>query len=138
MLTLVLTQFDYGFAENGLTAYRLGEELPSESFISFLGEEKYQKLAKFCLAYISKLEIPKMRCVWRTRSTDSQRDVRRIPPRHGEREPDRPQCIVRTTGAAGTDAAAYLSATSLRHTTRSTTFARRLSKRSRRSSPIAA
>ncbi|WFD42672.1 phosphomannomutase [Malassezia psittaci] len=56
-----LNDFDYGFAENGLTAYRMGEELPSESFINWLGEEKYKKFIKFCLAYISKLEIPVMR-----------------------------------------------------------------------------
>ncbi|WFD29279.1 phosphomannomutase [Malassezia sp. CBS 17886] len=54
-------QFDYGFAENGLTAYRLGKALPSQSFIQWLGEEKYKKLAKFALAYISKLDLPVMR-----------------------------------------------------------------------------
>lgn len=53
--------FDYGFAENGLTAYKLGLPLASQSFIGWLGEEKYQALAKFCLRYISELEIPVMR-----------------------------------------------------------------------------
>lgn len=57
----VLEDFDYGFAENGLTAYRMGKELPSESFINWLGEEKYKKLVKFVLGYISKLDIPVMR-----------------------------------------------------------------------------
>ncbi|WFD02863.1 phosphomannomutase [Malassezia obtusa] len=56
-----LEDFDYGFAENGLTAYRMGKELPSESFINWLGEEKYKKLVKFVLGYISKLDIPVMR-----------------------------------------------------------------------------
>lgn len=53
--------FDYGFAENGLTAYKMGKELASQSFLGWLGEEKYQKLVKFCLRYISGLEIPVMR-----------------------------------------------------------------------------
>ena len=54
--------FDFCFAENGLTAYRLGEPLASNSFIQWLGEEKYQRLAKFCLRYISGLEgLPAMR-----------------------------------------------------------------------------
>jgi len=58
----VQTLFDFGFAENGLTTYRLGKALPSNSFLQWLGEEKYQKLAKFCLKYISELEgLPAMR-----------------------------------------------------------------------------
>lgn len=56
------TLFDFCFAENGLTAFRLGKPLPSNSFIQWLGEEKYQKLVKFCLRYISELEgLPAMR-----------------------------------------------------------------------------
>ena len=39
----------------------MGKELPSESFINWLGEEKYKKLVKFVLAYISKLDLPIMR-----------------------------------------------------------------------------
>ncbi|KAI1614552.1 phosphomannomutase [Exophiala viscosa] len=58
----VTTLFDFCFAENGLTAYRLGQSLPANSFLQWLGEEKYQKLAKFCLRYISGLEgLPAMR-----------------------------------------------------------------------------
>lgn len=54
--------FDFCFSENGLTAFRMGRSLPSNSFIQWLGEEKYQKLAKFCLRYISELEgLPAMR-----------------------------------------------------------------------------
>lgn len=54
--------FDFCFAENGLTAYRLGQALPSNSFLQWLGEEKYQKLAKWILRYISELEgLPAMR-----------------------------------------------------------------------------
>jgi phosphomannomutase len=58
----VTTLFDFCFAENGLTAFRLGKPLPSNSFLQWLGEEKYQKLVKFCLRYISELEgLPAMR-----------------------------------------------------------------------------
>ncbi|KAG6891276.1 Phosphomannomutase 1 [Termitomyces sp. Mi166 len=53
-----LDDFDYGFAENGLTAYKLGKQLASQSFIKFLGEEKYKKLANFVLHYIADLDIP--------------------------------------------------------------------------------
>lgn len=58
----VTALFDFSFAENGLIAYRLGQPLPSNSFIQWLGEEKYQKLAKFILNYISNLDgLPAMR-----------------------------------------------------------------------------
>lgn len=56
-----LTKFDYVFAENGLTGFRDGKELASQSFIGWLGEDKYKKLAKFCLKYIAGLDIPVMR-----------------------------------------------------------------------------
>lgn len=56
------TLFDFCFAENGLTAFRLGQPLPPNSFLQWLGEEKYQKLVKYCLRYISELEgLPAMR-----------------------------------------------------------------------------
>ena len=58
----VTSLFDYCFSENGLTAYRLGQPLQSTSFLKHLGEENYQKLAKFILKYISQLEgLPAMR-----------------------------------------------------------------------------
>ncbi|KAH6563844.1 hypothetical protein BASA60_010556 [Batrachochytrium salamandrivorans] len=53
--------FDYAFSENGLTAFRKGESLPSESFLSYLGEEKYKRLANFVLRYIADLDLPKKR-----------------------------------------------------------------------------
>ncbi|RMD41912.1 hypothetical protein DV735_g3199, partial [Chaetothyriales sp. CBS 134920] len=57
----VTSMFDFAFAENGLTAYRLGKELPSNSFIKWLGQDKYQKLARFILRYIAGIEgIPKL------------------------------------------------------------------------------
>jgi len=59
----VTSMFDFCFPENGLTAYRLGEQLPSESFINWLGEEKYKRLVKFSLLYIANLvdELPIVR-----------------------------------------------------------------------------
>lgn len=54
----VMTLFDFCFAENGLTAYRLGVPLASHSFIEWLGEERYKKLVNFCLVYIAGLDIP--------------------------------------------------------------------------------
>ena len=57
----VLSDFDFCFSENGLTAFKNGIELKSQSFIGYIGEEKYSKLANWILSYISKLEIPKKR-----------------------------------------------------------------------------
>ena len=55
---LAIDDFDYAFAENGLTAYRLGKPLPTQSFIKFVGEERYKKLVNFILHYIADLDIP--------------------------------------------------------------------------------
>jgi len=57
----VLQMFDFCFSENGLTAYRLGKQLPSQTFLSYLGEQKYQKLVNFTLRYIADLDIPQKR-----------------------------------------------------------------------------
>ncbi|KAJ3787562.1 eukaryotic phosphomannomutase [Lentinula aff. detonsa] len=54
----VVEDFDYAFAENGLTAYKLGKPLPSQSFIKFLGEERYKPLVNFILHYLADLDIP--------------------------------------------------------------------------------
>lgn len=54
----VMTLFDFCFAENGLTAFKLGEPLASHSFIKWIGEEKYKELVRFILHYIADLEIP--------------------------------------------------------------------------------
>lgn len=59
----VADDFDYCFAENGLTAIKLGQTLESQSFIKFLGEEKYKTLVKFLLHYIADMDIPIKRCV---------------------------------------------------------------------------
>ncbi|EJD48021.1 eukaryotic phosphomannomutase [Auricularia subglabra TFB-10046 SS5] len=54
----VLNRFDFGFAENGLTAYKLGQPLASQSFIKFIGEERYKPLVNFILHYIADLDLP--------------------------------------------------------------------------------
>ncbi|KAJ2010643.1 Phosphomannomutase 1 [Coemansia sp. RSA 455] len=53
--------FDFCFSENGLTAYRQGKRLAEDSFLLFLGEDRYAKLVNFCLRYIADLELPKKR-----------------------------------------------------------------------------
>ncbi|KAF5355325.1 hypothetical protein D9758_006033 [Tetrapyrgos nigripes] len=53
-----LDDFDYGFAENGLTAYKLGKPLASQSFIKYIGEDRYKPLVNFILHYIADLDIP--------------------------------------------------------------------------------
>lgn len=57
-MNTVTDLFDFCFPENGLTAFRLGESLPTNSFIKWLGEEKYKRLANFVLHYIADLDIP--------------------------------------------------------------------------------
>ena len=58
-----MDDFDFAFAENGLVAYRLGKQLPSQSFIQFIGEEKYKKLVNFILHYLADMDIPIKRYV---------------------------------------------------------------------------
>lgn len=50
--------FDYTFSENGLVAYKGRELIAEASIVSFLGEEKLQKLINFVLRYIADLDIP--------------------------------------------------------------------------------
>ncbi|KAG8945103.1 Phosphomannomutase, partial [Tulasnella sp. 424] len=54
----VADKFDYGFAENGLIAYKMGKELPSQSFIKFVGETEYKKLVNFILHYLADIDVP--------------------------------------------------------------------------------
>lgn len=54
----VTTLFDFCFAENGLTAIRMGVPLASHSFIKWLGEDVYKKLVNFILRYVADLDIP--------------------------------------------------------------------------------
>lgn len=53
--------FDFCFPENGLEAYRMGKQLDSQTFIQWIGEEKYKKLVNWILHYIADLDIPKKR-----------------------------------------------------------------------------
>jgi phosphomannomutase len=55
---LALDDFDYAFAENGLTAYKLGKPLASQSFIKHLGEDRYKVLVNFILHYIADMDVP--------------------------------------------------------------------------------
>ncbi|ORY92063.1 eukaryotic phosphomannomutase [Syncephalastrum racemosum] len=57
----VLKNFDYCFAENGLTAYKNGEAMATQSFINWIGDEEYNKLVNFILRYIADMDIPKKR-----------------------------------------------------------------------------
>jgi len=50
--------FDFGFSENGATAFRKGEVLDQASFIKYVGEEKYKKLVNWTLHYLADLDIP--------------------------------------------------------------------------------
>ena len=58
-----LNDFDFAFAENGLTAYRMGKQLGSQSFIEHLGEENYKYLVNFILRYLSGMDVPIKRYV---------------------------------------------------------------------------
>ncbi|WWD16355.1 hypothetical protein CI109_100781 [Kwoniella shandongensis] len=53
-----VNDFDFAFAENGLTAYKLGQQLASASFIKHVGEEEYKKLVNWILRYLSDVDIP--------------------------------------------------------------------------------
>ncbi|KIL56922.1 hypothetical protein M378DRAFT_172275 [Amanita muscaria Koide BX008] len=52
-----IQDFDYA-AENGLTAYKLSQQLASQSFIKFIREDRYKVLVNFILHYIADLDIP--------------------------------------------------------------------------------
>ncbi|KAH6650734.1 eukaryotic phosphomannomutase [Chaetomium tenue] len=96
----VTTMFDFCFAENGLTAYRLEEQLPSNSFIKWIGEEQYKELVRFVLHYIADLEIPVKRGtfiefrngmvnispVGRNASTQERNDYEKYDKEHGIRK----------------------------------------------------
>ncbi|KAK6905460.1 hypothetical protein I203_106289 [Kwoniella mangroviensis CBS 8507] len=53
-----LSLFDYGFAENGLVAYKLEQPLAAASFIKHVGEEEYKKMVNWILRYLSDVDIP--------------------------------------------------------------------------------
>ncbi|WWC86034.1 uncharacterized protein L201_000905 [Kwoniella dendrophila CBS 6074] len=53
-----LDLFDFGFAENGLVAYKLEQPLAAASFIKHVGEEEYKKMVNWILRYLSEVDIP--------------------------------------------------------------------------------
>ncbi|KAJ7173786.1 eukaryotic phosphomannomutase [Mycena filopes] len=53
-----LDDFDYGFGENGLTAYKLGKPLETQSFIKHVGEDRYKRLVNFILHYLADMDVP--------------------------------------------------------------------------------
>jgi len=59
----VTQKVDYAFGENGLVAYKLGNELDSNSFIKHVGEEEYKKLVNWILRYLADVDIPIKRYV---------------------------------------------------------------------------
>jgi len=54
----VLTDFDYVFSENGLAAYKGGEELAIQSFKAHLGEDRLKRFINFTLHCLADIEIP--------------------------------------------------------------------------------
>ena len=62
-VVVAIQDFDYAFAENGLTAYKLGVQLSSQSFINYVGEERYKPLVNFILHYLADLDIPLKRFI---------------------------------------------------------------------------
>jgi phosphomannomutase len=96
----VTTLFDFCFAENGLTAYKLGEPLASHSFIKWIGEEKYKELVNFLLRYMADLDVPVKRGtfvefrngminvspVGRNASVEERNQYERFDKEHGIRE----------------------------------------------------
>lgn len=51
-------KYDYVFAENGLVAFKEGEEIGRESIQNHMGEEKLQEFINFSLRYMSNLKLP--------------------------------------------------------------------------------
>ncbi|KAI1733362.1 eukaryotic phosphomannomutase, partial [Xylaria scruposa] len=54
----VTSLFDFCFAENGLTAFRMGIPILGDSFIEYIGETQYKRFVNWILRYIADLEIP--------------------------------------------------------------------------------
>ncbi|KAL8541222.1 hypothetical protein ACS0TY_002468 [Phlomoides rotata] len=54
----VINDYDYVFAENGLVAYKDGKLIGTQSFKSYLGDDKLKEFINFTLHYIADLDIP--------------------------------------------------------------------------------
>jgi len=57
----LLENFDYVFAENGLTFYQDGQFKAQASLLNHLGEDNTQRIINFALRYIADVKIPKKR-----------------------------------------------------------------------------
>ena len=57
----ILQRFDYYFPQNGLQAYRGGEQIHNQSLVEFLGEERLQRVINCALRYMAGLILPKKR-----------------------------------------------------------------------------
>jgi len=57
----VTSLFDFSFAENGLTAFKMDVPLPATTFIERVGEIEYKAFVSWVLKYIANLDIPIMR-----------------------------------------------------------------------------
>ncbi|KAI9747184.1 MAG: Phosphomannomutase [Lichina confinis] len=96
----VTSLFDFCFAENGLTAFRLGEPLAKDSFIKWLGEDRYKELVRFILHYVADLDLPLKRGTFvefrngminvspigRNASVDERNEYERYDKQHGIRK----------------------------------------------------
>lgn len=57
----ILRLFDYSFPENGLSFYK-GEQLVSQAkIVDYLGEHTLQRFVNFCMAYLSRVQLPRKR-----------------------------------------------------------------------------
>lgn len=50
--------FDFCFSENGLNSYKFGKPLTTDSFILWIGQEKYNEFVNYVLKYLSEIDIP--------------------------------------------------------------------------------
>jgi len=57
----VVKKFDYFFSENGLVAYKDGQQIAEQSILKKFGDKVLQKLINFSLKYMSELELPAKR-----------------------------------------------------------------------------
>merc|ERR1712029_10862 len=57
----VVNKFDYFFSENGLVAYKDGQQIAEQSILKKFGDKLLQKLINFSLKYMSELELPAKR-----------------------------------------------------------------------------
>lgn len=54
----IIKEFDYFFCENGLVAYKNGEQIGEQSLSKYMDEDKLQEVINFSLNYMSNLKLP--------------------------------------------------------------------------------